>query len=346
MENKIHTLNVNLNWRLVNLISKLDRFDATWTTIEKKEGQSLKQLRNIATVRSVGASTRIEGVEMRDEEIEIFLDKIDITKTKDRDEQEVLGYFETLNLIIEVYQDIDIKEDSIKRLHNILMKHNIKDNWHKGDYKKHENSVQATLPNGKRQIIFKTTPVGYPTEDGMRELLRWYNTDKLTHPLVKCAVFVYEFLSIHPFQDGNGRLSRLLTTLLLLKEDYKWIQYVSFEHEIENRKTEYYRELRNCQGERPNENITSWIIFFFDALENVQSQLTQKLENKGVKAQLTQKEKLILLFIEEHPNCNSSQIANKLKIASSSIKRSLKNLRDKNLINKEGKGRGTNYTVS
>lgn len=103
-------------------------------------------------------------------------------------------------------------------------------------------------------------------------LIDWYLTDNETHPLVKCALFAYEFVSIHPFQDGNGRLSRLHSTLLLLKQGYKWIQYVSFEHEIESRKTEYYRVLRSCQAQRPNEDVTEWIRFFFDALGNIQKQ--------------------------------------------------------------------------
>jgi Fic family protein len=98
---------------------------------------------------------------------------------------------------------------------------------------------------------------------------------------------VYDFLSIHPFQDGNGRLSRLLSTLLLLKNGYKWIQYVSFEHEIESRKSEYYQALRMRQAQRPNEDITIWINFFLNALRNIQIQLTSKLERSCMEIQLS-----------------------------------------------------------
>lgn len=345
MENSIYTFTISLKWEWVSLVSELNRFDASWTLIEKREGQNLGQLREVATIKSVGASTRIEGVLMGDKEIELFLEDIDITKTKDRDKQEVLGYFETLNMIIDSYDDIEVSEGNIKNLHNFLMKHNQKDGWHKGNYKAHNNSVQATLPNGETQIIFNTTPAGLETEEAMKGLVDWYNKETEIPHLFKCAVFVYEFLSIHPFQDGNGRLSRLLTTLLLLKKGYSWIQYVSFEHEIESQKKEYYKQLRNCQAQRPNENITNWLIFFFRALSNIQKQLTQKLEMEGVKSQLSQKEKMVLVFIGNHAGCMTSKISGSLKISTSSTKRILKELLAKNLIKKEGKGRGTSYII-
>ncbi|MBW8051150.1 MAG: Fic family protein, partial [Cytophagales bacterium] len=306
---------------------------------------SLKQLKSIATVRSVGASTRIEGSKMSDEEVEVLLKDIDITKLEDRDSQEVVGYFETLDLISESYHDIEISESSLKNLHNILMKFSKKDEWHKGDYKQHNNAVEATFPDGTKQIIFQTTEAGFPTQDAMRALIDWYHNDKSTHPLVKCALFAYAFVSIHPFQDGNGRLSRLLSTLLLLKHGYKWIQYVSFEHEIESRKIEYYRVLRNCQSKRPNENVSDWVNFFLDALKNIQEQLMKKLEVKGVETQLSPREKAIITFIGNNAGCKSGDIAKKLGIPSPTVKRILPDLNAKNLIEKHGTGPGTNYSL-
>lgn len=345
MENLVHTFKLNLDWKLVGLISQIDRFDASWTSIEKKEGQSLKQLKSIATVRSVGASTRIEGSKMSDKEVEVLLKQIDITKLTDRDSQEVVGYFETLDIIAESFDDIEIKESSIKNLHNILMKHSKKDEWHKGNYKQHTNSVEASFPDGTKQIIFRTTEAGFPTDDAMGTLIEWYKKDKTTHPLVKCALFAYDFVSIHPFQDGNGRLSRLLSTLLLLKNGYKWIQYVSFEHEIESRKSEYYRVLRSCQAQRPNENVNDWVNFFFDALKNIQNQLLNKLEQSGVETKLSPREKSIITFIGNNPGCKSGNIAKRLDIPSPTVKRILPELINKNLIEKHGTGPGTNYTV-
>jgi Fic family protein len=345
MENKVHTFRLNIDWELIRLISQIDRFDASWSTIEKKEGQSLKQLKSIATVRSVGASTRIEGSQMSDEEVEVLLREIDITKIVDRDSQEVVGYFETLDLIAESYTNIAITENNLKNLHNILLKHSSKDEWHKGDYKQHSNAVEANLPDGTKQIVFQTTEAGFPTQDAMRKLIDWYNNDNKIHPLVKSALFAYDFVSIHPFQDGNGRLSRLISTLLLLKHGYKWIQYVSFEHEIERRKTEYYRVLRSCQSQRPNEDITEWINFFFNALGNVQELLMKKLESVGVETKLSPKEKSILTFIGNHAGCKSGEIAKKLGIPTPTVKRILPGLIEKNLIEKHGIGPGTNYIV-
>lgn len=345
MENTVYNLSLNLDWSLIRVVSKLDRFDASWTTIEKKEQQSLKQLKTIATVRSVGASTRIEGSKMSNEEVKVLLEKIDISKIEDRDAQEVVGYFEVLDLISENHNEIQITESNLKNLHNILLKHSDKDQWHKGDYKQHSNEVEAILPDGTKQIIFKTTNAGYETEDAMRALIDWYNKDSETHPLVKSALFSYEFVSIHPFQDGNGRLSRLLATLLLLKTGYNWIQYVSLEHEIESKKSDYYMVLRKCQAERPNENVTDWINFFFDALQNIQEQLMKKLEVKGIQTKLSPKEKSILVFIENNTGTKSGDIARKLNIPNPTVKRILTNLVNQNVIEKYGIGAGTNYGI-
>jgi len=344
MENKVHGFTLDLSWELIDLISQLDRFDASWSAIERREGQSLKQLKSIATVRSVGASTRIEGSTMSDREVEVLLENIDITKLEDRDAQEVVGYFETLNIISEAFQEIHISENSLKNLHNILLKHSQKDGWDKGDYKQHSNAVEANYPDDSRQIIFQTTPAGLATQDAMRSLVNWYRADNETHTLVKCALFSYEFVSIHPFQDGNGRLSRLLATLLLLKHGYRWIQYVSLEHEIESQRTEYYRVLRNCQAQRPEENVSEWVFFFLRALRKVQQQLMQKFERESVKTQLSPREQAILTFIVNHPGCKSGKIALKLAIPSLTVKRTLSELVDKNLIEKHGAGPGTNYT--
>jgi Fic family protein len=345
MENNVFNFKIDLDWKLINIISQIDRFDASWTTIEKKEGQSLKQLKSIATVRSVGASTRIEGSKMSDEEVTVLLQELDISKLEDRDSQEVVGYFSAFDIISESYKDIDISENNLKNLHNILMKHSKKDEWHKGKYKQHSNAVEANYPDGTKQIVFQTTEAGFATENAMRNLINWYNNDSTTHPLVKCSLFTYEFLSIHPFQDGNGRLSRLISSLLLLKNGYKWIQYVSFEHEIENRKPEYYRILMSCQSQRPNENVSEWGNFFFDALKNIQEQLMLKLEQSGVEIQLSPREKSILTFIGNNVGCKSGEIAKKLGIPSPTIKRILPNLIEKSLIQKHGIGPGTNYSI-
>jgi len=225
------------------------------------------------------------------------------------------------------------------------MRFNKKDEWHRGEYKKHSNAVEANYPDGTKQLIFETTPAGFQAEDAMRNLVDWYNSDNETHPLVKCALFTYDFLSIHPFQDGNGRLSRLIYSLLLLKNGYSWIQYISLEHEIETRKSEYYRVLRNCQTQRPNENVSEWTTYFFDAIMNVQSKLLKKLESSGNQTQLSPKEKSIITYIENHAGCKSSEISTKLNIPNPTVKRLLTSLVNMSLIAKYGTGPGTNYSA-
>ena len=345
MVNVVYNFKLNIDWKLISLISEIDRFDANWTAIERKEGPSLKELKSIATVRSVGASNRIEGNKMSNEEVDVLLKKIDATKLTDRDSQEVVGYFEVLDLISESYENISLSESHIKSLHNSLMKYSAKDQWHKGDYKQHSNAVEASFPDGTRQIVFQTTEAGFATEDAIRALLNWYNSETEVHPLVKVASFVYDFLSVHPFQDGNGRLSRLISTLLLLKNGYKWIQYVSFEHEIENRKNEYYQVLRTCQAQRPNEDVTVWMQFFLSCLSNIQSQLMSKLNKSGLETQLSPKQKMIFTIIQNRPNIQSGEIAEKLGIPSPTVKRILSGLLNKGVIEKQGSGRSVSYTV-
>ncbi|MBX9851248.1 MAG: Fic family protein [Cytophagaceae bacterium] len=344
---RIFTFQLDLDFNLINRLSSIDRFGGEWSSIERREGnQSLKHLKSIATVQSVGASTRIEGSKMTNDEVKaLIFDNIKVEKLVERDQQEVVGYFNALDIIFESYQDIEITENSIKNLHNILMKYSEKDQWHKGNYKQFSNSVEATNPDGSKTIIFETTPPGVETEDAMRSLIEWHNSDKATPSIIKSAVFVYDFLSIHPFQDGNGRLSRLLGTLLLLKHHSSWIQYVSFEHEIENRKTEYYHVLMDCQKNRPGENVYPWIMFFLDCLGNIQNNLMKKLDVQKSEHYLSPREKMIYSFVDNHPGCKSGEIAAKLNIPLPTVKRILSEMVAGKFLMKHGTGAGTNYTT-
>ncbi len=345
-EVRIYTETLDLNWKLIGLISEIDRFDAAWQAIERREGQSLKELKSMATVSSVGASTRIEGSKLTDEEVDVLLKNLDITKLTERDQQEVVGYFDALDLIDEQYESIDVSEGSIQNLHNQLLKYSGKDAWHKGNYKQLSNSVEASLPDGTTQIIFQTTPPGFATEDAMRAMVDWYQAESDAHPLVKSALFCYELLSIHPFQDGNGRISRLLATLLLRKFNYKWIRYVSFEHEIESRKTEYYRILRACQSQRPGEDITEWVLFYLSCLQNIQQALLRKLDAHGLAQTMSAREKVLLVMIESNAGIKTSEMAGKLGVSSATVKRLLDRLLEMKMIQRHGAGPGSYYTLS
>jgi len=345
MQTKLYNFDIKLSWNLLNKLSQIDRFDASWSTLEKVEKHNLNSLKSIATIQSVGSSTRIEGSKMNDDQVKVLIDKIEISNFQDRDSQEVAGYYSVLNIILNDPKNIRISKGDIKNLHNQLLKFSEKDNWHKGEYKQHSNAVEANFPDGSKQIIFKTTEPGFATDDEMNSVINWYNSNSEIHNLLKISAFIYEFLTIHPFQDGNGRLSRLLTSLLLLKSNYVWIQYVSFEHEIEFRKKEYYNCLRNCQAQRPNENISEWVNFFLDSLLNLKQKLNKKLEVKDKSGKLPPREKSIFIYIMSNPGCKSGEISTNLGIPNPTIKRILRKMVKEELIEKFGSGSGTNYAI-
>jgi Fic family protein len=345
MNHLIYNFSLELTMALLNDISKIDRFDATWHAIEKREGISLKQLKKMATVRSVASSTRIEGSKLTDKEVEILIENINFKNLTERDEQEVAGYFEAVNIISDENWNIDITEGNIRNLHNILMQYCEKDKWHRGKYKQVSNAVEATYPDGSKQIVFKTAEPGYETQLAMKNLLDWYHNDKETLPIIKTAFFIYDFLSIHPFQDGNGRLSRLLTTLLLLRQGYSWIEYVSFEHEIENRKKEYYSVLMQTQRQRPNEKLDKWLHFFLNSLNVIQTQLMQKLKKQNKATIKNPREKEIIALVGSYPGIRSGEIAKRLNLNLSTTKKILSSMAERNLILKSGIGKGTNYSV-
>ena len=254
MDKYIQKLNFDFltNQRVMQLIAAIDEYRGKWNVVEKRENRYLKELRRIATIESIGSSTRIEGATMTDDEVQQLLKDVKITKFKTRDEQEVIGYYEVLELVFDNFSEIKLSESYIKQLHQLLLKHSDKDERHRGGYKNLPNKVVATYPTGEQKTIFATTEPAL-VEGEMFELIEWTNlqwSEKTIHPLIVLAVFIYEFLSIHPFQDGNGRLSRLLTTLFLLRQGYEFIQYISFENHIENHKKAYYDALMTAQRKR------------------------------------------------------------------------------------------------
>lgn len=346
METKIYNFTIDISWHLTKSISQLEEFNVEWRFQAPHKAPLLQQLKQIATIGSVGGSTRIEGARMSDAQIETFLKNIDVSKLLDRDQQEVASYFEVLELISQAYPDIHITESQIKQLHALTLKYSSKDLWHKGNYKQQNNSIQALYPDGSTYTIFQTTPSGFPTENAMNSLIHWYATDLDTPTTVKIAAFVYEFLSIHPFQDGNGRLSRLLSILLLLKNNYQWVQYVSLEHEIEQRKSEYYQALQQCQAQRPNENITAWVTFFLSCLTNIQHKLKTKLDSAQPDISLSPKEQAIISFLQFRPNSQSSEIAAHTLFPLPTTKSLLNGLVKKNAIKKIGNGKSTYYTLA
>jgi Fic family protein len=339
------------NQLILKYISFIDSFKGKWNIIENKENRYLQELRKIATIESIGSSTRIEGVKLTNKEIEKIINNLNINNLKTRDEQEVIGYWETLDTIIDNYSNIKLSENYIKQLHNILLKYSDKDEKHKGNYKYLTNKVVATYPDGKQKIIFKTTEP-HLVDKEMSEIIEWANSNfknQEIHPLIIIATFIYEYLSIHPFQDGNGRLSRLLTTLLLLQQEYMFVQYVSFENVIESRKKEYYKALMEGQKDRNTEKelINEWIIFFLDSIQILIQRLETKYQvYKNTKAYLNERQQQIKeLIIKNQPLKIGDLMQSLENYSRNTIKKDLEYLKNEGIIETIGKYKGTLYLM-
>jgi Fic family protein len=353
MDKYIQKLNFDFltNQRVVQLIAAIDEYRGKWNVIEKHENRYLKELRKIATIESIGSSTRIEGSSMTDEEIQQLLKDVKITKFNTRDEQEVIGYYDVLELIFDNFSEIPLSENYIKQLHQLLLKHSDKDERHRGGYKNLSNKVVATYPTGEQKTVFETTEPALVAGE-MFELIEWTNlqwTEKTIHPLIVLATFVYEFLSIHPFQDGNGRLSRLLTTLFLLQHGYDFIRYISFENHIEQNKKTYYDALMTAQRKRTTDEdiIDKWLLFFLESLKTLTEKLDMKYDlfkQKG--GYLNERQKMLKEFIVERRTVKIADIFVAFPdISPNTLKKDLQYLKTEQIVTTVGKSKGTVYLI-
>lgn len=335
--------------KLINILSQIDSFKGRWMTVEVKENVYLKELRRIATIQSIGSSTRIEGATLTDVEIKELLDKIKITKLSSRDAQEVVGYYDVLEIIYDSYPDMPLSETTIKSLHNVLLKYSEKDDRHKGNYKTLSNKVVANYPDGVQRVIFNTTEPHLVSKE-IEDIICWTNQvleSKQIHSLIAIGTFIYEFLSIHPFQDGNGRLSRLLTTLLLLRSDYQFIKYVSFENLIEEKKSDYYKVLIAGQQHRntDKEIIGSWLLFFFECLLTLTERLDKKyLTFKSKGGYVNDRQKQILQYVKDNQPIKVGDVARHFtEMPINTIKKDLLYMRNEKMLQTVGVGKGTVY---
>jgi Fic family protein len=348
-ENKIQP---NISPEMLKLIAEIDEFKGSWKAYKNLEPDRLLHLRQVATIESIASSTRIEGSVLSDKEVEKLLINIKIQKFKTRDEQEVAGYAELLQVVFESYDSIHLTENYLKQLHKILLQHSNKDSRHRGNYKTLSNSVEAFDANKKSLgIIFETSsPFDTPRE--MQELITWTNeafTDKVLHPLLIISIFVVKFLAIHPFQDGNGRLSRVITTLLLLKHGYEYVPYVSMENIIEANKDAYYLALRRTQASLKNKKPEweHWIVFFLRTLAKQKNKLLQKLERENLLlSSLPELTVQILDLAKEHGRIQLAEIIQITKAKRGTIKTHLANLVKSKQLIQHGKGRATWYTLA
>ena len=334
---------------LLKIIAELDKFNATWEVKNSHNPEYLTHLRHVATIESIGSSTRIEGVKLTDREIESLLGKVGKQSFSSRDEQEVVGYAEVMETVFTNFQDIQISENYIKQLHRDLLRLSEKDQRHMGEYKKHSNSVEAFDNTGKSLGVVFETASAFDTPEQMRDLVYWTKEaleDNSYHPLIVTAVFNVVFLAIHPFQDGNGRLSRILVTLLMLKAEYSYIPYSSFESIIEKNKDSYYLALQRTQKTlKDRTDWEPWLNFFFRSLKRQKDHLEVKTNAIEKYSNLSEECALIMQYIEDSGRINLSKACELLpNVKKPTIKNRIKKLVDTGLIVRHGVGKATWYS--
>lgn len=350
MDDFFFNLSARLTPEILQLIAEIDVFKGRWQVTQTLAPERLNSLRQVATIESVGSSTRIEGVKLTDLEIEKLLTGLKIQSFRSRDEQEVIGYAEAMDLVFYSFNDIPLTENHIKQLHGILLKYSEKDERHRGEYKKFSNHVEAFDADGKSLgVIFKTAQP-FDTPRKTQELIEWVNKRfemNDWHPLLIIAVFVVIFLAIHPFQDGNGRLSRILTTLLLLKNDYSYVPFCSLEKIIEENKDRYYVSLRSAQAtlDTGNVELNDWLVFFLRCLQKQKNVLSLKIQEEELLAPLPQLSLQIVEIIKSRGRASVSDIVTLTKANRNTVRAHLKKLVVNYQLIQEGKGKGTWYRL-
>lgn len=349
---EVIALSQEVSHEALRLIGEIDEFKGRWEALSTLSPERLRALRHVATIESVGSSTRIEGVKLTDREVEALLSNLGRYAFKSRDEEEVAGYAEVMDLVFSSWQELTLTENHVKQLHSVLLKFSTKDRHHRGEYKKQPNNVVAYDGEGREiGIVFETTPP-FRTPWEMEELVRWSNRAleaSIMHPLISVAAFIVRFLAVHPFQDGNGRLSRVLTTLLLLRAGYLYMPYASLESVIEENKDLYYAALRRTQGTLREEQPDwgPWVAFFLRCLKKQKDNLAAKLERERVLTRSLPPLSLsVIALLREHERLTGSELERLTRANRNTLKVRLRELVEYRHIHRHGKGKATWYTLS
>jgi Fic family protein len=334
--------------QLLRSIAGIDEFKGRWAALGNLAPERLSALRRIATIESIGSSTRIEGVKLTDDEVDKLLSGLDIRSFRSRDEQEVAGYAELMEVIFESYREIPLSENHIRQLHGVLLKYSEKDARHRGHYKSLANSVEAFDDNGRSLGVIFETASPFDTPRLMQELVDWTRTALESgrhHPLLIISVFVVRFLAIHPFQDGNGRLSRALSTLLLLRSDYGYVPYSSLERVVEDNKDEYYRTLRRAQAtlDGDESQLPEWVSFFVGCLLKQKDVLARKIEAERLMTPLAPLSQELLGIVDSHGRVTVRQAVTLTGANRNTLKHHLRQLVATGKLVQRGTGRGTWY---
>jgi Fic family protein len=347
MENRFKK-RVHLSDEIVQKISQIDEFRGLWKGSLRLSPQTLGRLKRSVLITSTGASTRIEGSKMSDREVARLLAGLKSTPPKGRDAEEVAGYADLLGRIFDHWKTLKITEGQILQFHKILLNFSLKDKEHRGKYKTQDNKVVMRKEGGREVVIFEPTKP-YLAKKEMDDVLFWLNGQmekKEIHSLSLIANFIFEFLAIHPFRDGNGRLSRALTTLLLLKSGYTYVPYVSLDEIIEEKKIDYYLALRKTQSKHKtkNEDITPWFNFLLDVLLEQIGRAKSIMEEDQPEKLLSEKQLTVYrLFQADTLSVSEAEKILKGAVARATVKQSLSRLVALKLVERIGSGRGVRY---
>ncbi len=338
---------------VLQLIAEIDEFKGQWQALKALSPERLQKLRKVATIESVGSSTRIEGAKLSDLQVETLLSNLSSTSFKTRDEQEVAGYAEVMDLVFQAYEELNLTENHVRQLHQTLLRHSTKDDRHRGSYKTLPNHVVAKDADGREiGIVFETaTPFDTPRE--MQELVGWAAKafdESTMHPLLIIAVFNVVFLAVHPFQDGNGRLSRILTTLLLLRAGYEYVPYASLESIVEENKNLYYKALRRTQTTLKNDapDWEPWLGFFLRCMKKQKVNLAAKVEQEKTASDssLPLLSVQVLKLLGVHERLTIAQMVEFTGANQNTLKVRLRELVNEGRIQRHGKARATWYSIA
>ena len=340
----------NLPAAIWQKLIKIDRLKGQWLSGAKLSPQVLGRLKKSVLVTSTGASTRIEGSKMSDEDIERMIRGIYIQNFQNRDKQEVKGYYELLLNVFSSWKTIKFSESTIKHFHKELLKYIDKDKEHRGEYKKIDNKVHMVNELGESVGILFDTTKAYLTPKEMQELAEWTIAalEKQSYePLVIIGNFLIEFLNIHPFKDGNGRLSRILTNLLLLRSSYLFMPYISHEKLIEDNKPEYYISLRKSQKtlRTKKPDISYWLDFFLDIILKQSQMAVELLSEENIEKLLSKKQLLVWEYLQSVEEATPLVIVKETKVKRPTVNQVLVKLLQLEKIERIGLGRGTRYRV-
>jgi Fic family protein len=345
----LNTDTIHVTQELLALLSEVVEFKGAWRALGTLAPERLNALRRVATIESIGSSTRIEGSKLTDLEVERLLANLEIKRFSTRDEQEVAGYADVMETVFRAWADIPVTENHIRQLHRDLLHYSDKDERHRGDYKTLRNDVGAFDADAKIIGIVFETATPFDTPQRMTELVAWLDQERelrRLHPLLTVAVFIVVFLAIHPFQDGNGRLSRILTTLLLLQAGYAYVPYSSLESVIENSKEAYYLALRQTQTTIRTDapNWQPWLLFFMRALQQQKRRLAVKVEReKNALAALPELAVQILDYLRDQGRVTTRGMVREVGASPNTLKATFTSLVEKGLLMRHGAGRSTWY---